>query len=135
MFARVENGVLVEWPIESIHARFPDISFPGDLTDNALPEGFVRVHMLPPPQKGVYEHLRQEPPRFEGGRWVQGYSTEPFSDEERAETDAIFAQRGALQRRQAYQTEADPLFFKWQRGESTQLEWTTKVAEIKARFP
>jgi hypothetical protein len=35
----------------------------------------------------------------------------------------------------AYRSEADPLFFKAQRGEATTEEWTAKVAEIKARFP
>lgn len=38
-------------------------------------------------------------------------------------------------RRVAYQTEADPLFFKWQRGEATEAEWLAKIAEIKARYP
>ena len=35
----------------------------------------------------------------------------------------------------AYRTEADPLYFKAQRGEATEAEWLAKVAEIKARFP
>lgn len=35
----------------------------------------------------------------------------------------------------AYRKEADPLFFKAQRGEATADEWTAKVAEIKARYP
>jgi hypothetical protein len=34
----------------------------------------------------------------------------------------------------AYQSESDPLFFKWQRGEATEQEWLNKVAEIRARF-
>ena len=38
-------------------------------------------------------------------------------------------------RRGAYILEADPLFFKAQRGEATMQEWKDKVAEIKARFP
>jgi len=38
-------------------------------------------------------------------------------------------------RAEAYNTEADPLFFKAQRGEATMDEWQAKVAEIKARFP
>ena len=38
-------------------------------------------------------------------------------------------------RRAAYEAEADPLFFKSQRGEATQAEWLAKVEEIKARFP
>ena len=38
-------------------------------------------------------------------------------------------------RRVAYQSEADPLFFKWQRGESTQQEWLAKIADIRQRYP
>ena len=38
-------------------------------------------------------------------------------------------------RRAAYQVEADPLFFKAQRGEATQADWLAKAEEIKARFP
>ncbi len=39
------------------------------------------------------------------------------------------------QRAAAYAAEADPLFFKSQRGEATTAEWEAKVAEIKARYP
>ena len=35
----------------------------------------------------------------------------------------------------AYAKEADPLFFKAQRGKATQQEWLDKIAEIEARFP
>jgi hypothetical protein len=38
-------------------------------------------------------------------------------------------------RKAAYVTEADPLFFKAQRGEASQQEWLDKIEEIKARFP
>ena len=38
-------------------------------------------------------------------------------------------------RSRAYAAEADPLFFKAQRGEATTAEWEAKVAEIKARYP
>jgi hypothetical protein len=38
-------------------------------------------------------------------------------------------------RRAAYIAEADPLFFKAQRGEATLDEWQAKVAEIKSRYP
>ena len=39
------------------------------------------------------------------------------------------------ERRFAYQNEADPLFFVYQRGEITKEEWLEKIAEIKARLP
>lgn len=38
-------------------------------------------------------------------------------------------------RRVAYEIEADPLFFKMQRGEATQEQWLAKIQEIKQRFP
>ena len=49
----------------------------------------------------------------------------PVRLREKAETD----------RAAAYAAEADPLFFKSQRGEATTAEWEAKVAEIKARYP
>lgn len=35
----------------------------------------------------------------------------------------------------AYRQEADPLYFKVQRGEKEQQEWLDKVEEIRARYP
>lgn len=38
-------------------------------------------------------------------------------------------------RSNAYKEEADPLFFKSQRGEATIEEWKNKIEEIKLRYP
>jgi len=38
-------------------------------------------------------------------------------------------------RRGAFQAEADPLYFAWQRGETTEQDWLTKCAEIRDRYP
>ena len=38
-------------------------------------------------------------------------------------------------RASAYTAEADPLFFKIQRGEASQADYDAKVAEIRTRFP
>jgi hypothetical protein len=48
---------------------------------------------------------------------------------------ALKAEEAERNRRAAYQAEADPLFFKAQRGEVEQQVWLDKIAEIKARFP
>lgn len=40
-----------------------------------------------------------------------------------------------VNRKIAYAAEADPLFFRAQRGEIDQQEWLDKIAEIKAKFP
>jgi hypothetical protein len=45
------------------------------------------------------------------------------------------AEQANTKRKAAYIAEADPLFFKSQRGEATMEEWQAKVTEIKNRFP
>lgn len=56
--------------------------------------------------------------------------------QEAAQAEAQWKIDNASQlRQQAYAAEADPLFFKAQRGEATLAEWQAKVAEIKARYP
>jgi hypothetical protein len=36
--------------------------------------------------------------------------------------------------REDFQKEADPLFFKYQRGEATKQEWLDKIQEIRDRY-
>ena len=38
-------------------------------------------------------------------------------------------------RQDAYAAEADPIFFKYQRGEATEQEWLDKIEEIRERYP
>jgi hypothetical protein len=45
------------------------------------------------------------------------------------------AEEASRKRQQAYIADADPLFFKWHAGESTEAEWKAKRNEIKQRFP
>lgn len=58
----------------------------------------------------------------EEAAWIAG-ATERFNEEQRQN------------RRAAYLEEADPLFFKVQRGEAEMQAWLDKIAEIKLRFP
>ena len=48
--------------------------------------------------------------------------------------DAEYSQQETL-RQIAYQKEADPIFFQYQRGTQTKDVWLAKVDEIKARYP
>lgn len=55
---------------------------------------------------------------------------------DRTAVEAKAAQMQAQQSRaSAYAAEADPLFFKAQRGEVSTDDWTAKVEEIRQRFP
>ena len=65
-------------------------------------------------------------------------TAEEIAERETYERDVlpgILLEQAKQSRAAAYAAEADPLFFKAQRGEATTDEWTAKVAEIKARFP
>jgi|688.fasta_scaffold163151_7 hypothetical protein len=71
--------------------------------------------------------------------WLDQAQTQPTGAEIAAEVARLTALEPARiateNRRTAYISEADALFFKAQRGEATMEEWQAKVAEIKARYP
>jgi hypothetical protein len=65
-----------------------------------------------------------------------------ITPEQQAEFDAYNAEEPARQRkavedqrRAAYQTESDPLFFGWQRGDNTEQEWLDAVEAVKQAHP
>lgn len=68
-----------------------------------------------------------------------GNAEPPSWDEVQAAHQQVLAelelQKIQRNRASAYTTEADPLFFKAQRGEATIEEWQAKVAEIRSRYP
>ena len=67
----------------------------------------------------------------------------PGDQPSKAACDAVFAtvedqeahDEVKRARQAAYQAEADPLYFGWQRGENTEQDWLDKVADIRARYP
>ena len=44
-------------------------------------------------------------------------------------------QQQEAKRQAAFVSEADPLFFQWQAGESTEEEWLAKRQEVRDRYP
>jgi hypothetical protein len=71
--------------------------------------------------------------------WQDQTQSQPTAEEIAAEAARLQAAeplRLAKERRAAdYKREADPLFFKAQRGEIAEQEWIDKVSEIRARHP
>lgn len=75
------------------------------------------------------------------GNWVARTIPEPVPptpEEIAAEAEAAYmavldARDRAL--REALAAEADPQFFRWQRGEAEKADWLAAVADVKARFP
>jgi len=71
--------------------------------------------------------------------WLDQHQPQPTEAEIQTELDRLIADQPRKEARQsraaAYASEADPLFFKAQRGEVTIEEWQAKVAEIRNRYP
>lgn len=75
---------------------------------------------------------------YDGIEWLDS-SPKPTQ----AELDALWpqvqyeTQVAAIEaaRLTAYEQQSDPLFFKWQRGDATELEWREAVAKVKAENP
>jgi len=66
-----------------------------------------------------------------GGSYVDGV----FIPLPEPEPEPPTLERQRASRAAAYAKEADPLFFKAQRGEATMDEWLALVAKIKMRYP
>lgn len=137
MHARLENGAVVEYPIHDLRLRLPEVSLPVDMTNDAtLPEGFVYAHPVPVPSYNpLTQRVVESSPALLDGRWMRQYAVIDLSAQELEQAQQANSEIVKTQRRQAYQTESDPLFFKWQRAEATKEDWLAKVQEIKTRFP
>jgi hypothetical protein len=71
--------------------------------------------------------------------WLIPDIPQPTEAEIQAELDRLIADQPRKEaqaaRAAAYASEADPLFFKYQRGEATKEEWEAKIEEIRSRYP
>ena len=76
---------------------------------------------------------------YSGLEWLDTKQTKPSFDEVQDTITMLTLQLpdklAKENRAAAYKLEADPLFFKAQRGEATQQEWLDKITEIQQRFP
>jgi hypothetical protein len=79
--------------------------------------------------------------RTRSGKWAVRAPVPPVppspeelaAEAEAAHQSALSARDEAL--REALVREADPMFFRWQRGEGAREDWLLAVAAVKARFP
>ena len=98
MFAKIENNVVLEWPVPSITARFPNTSFPEVLTVSALPEGYVRVKASAPPSTAANQKAVPSTPVKENNQWVQGWKIVELSQQETEERNKLLANSIRIQR-------------------------------------
>ena len=100
MYAKINNGVVVEYPIANIAQRFPNISFPSPILDTDLPDGYVQVYATPQPQAREDEKVVSTNPVKKDGRWVTGWAVVKMTPEEVAERRAARANEVRAERNQ-----------------------------------
>jgi hypothetical protein len=133
MHIKLTNGTPTAYTIGQLRRDNPQVSFPKNIPDSTL----AAYDVYPVTPADPPEHTATEVVEDAGylqladGTWKQAWRIRPMTEQELEQ----LAQQRDEQRRNAYEQEADPLFFKWQRGEITQEEWLAKIAEIKTRYP
>lgn len=134
MYARIENNVVVEWPIPNLQQRYPQTSFSYPITKDQFPEGIVYVNSTPPPSIEETQEAIPDIPVFENNIWQLSWRIRElnFEEIEQKEQNKAIMQRQL--RAEAYRNESDPLFFQEQRGEIPEGTWLAKVEEIKQRY-
>jgi hypothetical protein len=130
MFIRLTNGVPTPYTIGQLRRDNPQTSFPKDVPDEILASYDVYpVKRTPAPAYNeLTQFIRVLDPVQIGGVWTQQWEVMDRPIDQQVEN--LKAARA-----QAYTQEADPLFFKWQRGEVNKSAWSDKVQEIRDRFP
>lgn len=133
MYIKINAGVPEAYSVSQLRADNPQTSFPAQMTDELLAEWNVfPVVPSEPPICGEKEIVEETGfLQLADGSWKQAWLVRPMTAQE---LEALAREKDEL-RKIAYQNEADPLFFKAQRGEATMQEWLDKVQEIKNRYP
>lgn len=96
-----------------------------------------RLHDVVAPSIELYQAAISISPVFneDENRWETGWFVRNMTQDELVAFNGARAAQNNATRRTAYQNEADPLFFKYQREEIEKQVWIDKVAEIRTRFP
>lgn len=130
MYIKLKNGSIDKYPysINQLKQDNKDTSFPAEMSNERLADWDVfPVIPTDTPSITYKQNVSEGTPVNENGVWKQVWNV----------TDKPVDEINAIQesnKKQAYREESDPLFFKWQRGETTQQEWLDKVNEIKQRW-
>jgi hypothetical protein len=124
----IKNGIY-PYSVAQLRQDNPGISFPENISESLLAEFEVYpVELTSSPTVDHTSTVREGLPVFEGGKWKQVWVVEALPASQVNDTVANL-------RKQAYIEEADPLFFKYQRGDATKEEWLAVVNAIKIRYP
>jgi hypothetical protein len=139
MYILCNDQTIEKYPysVKELRDSNPNTSFPKNPSDELLATWNVyKVNPTSIPSfNRVTENIIEGTPSFHDGQWFQVWVVTNATVEEITARKAQQIEEINLQRSYLYREEADPLFFKYQRGEATEQEWLDKVDEIRARYP
>jgi hypothetical protein len=137
MHIKLTNGQPETYTIGQLRRDNPQVSFPKSIPDATLAE--YDVYPLAATERPSYDPITQNlaegTPAFVDGVWTQVWDVLEATPEEVDRRKADQLKSIKQQRASAYTQEADPLFFKAQRGKAELSEWEAKVEEIRVRYP
>lgn len=122
------NRVAVFFGSQGVLSLEPDGCRVGECVNLTLNSSNAQLVDVNPPElllSGCY--------RLDGDEWVE-VAAETIAHQKELVRQKKEAEVSLL-RKAAYQDEADPLFFKYQRGVVSKEKWLSKVSEIQARYP
>ena len=139
MHALIVDGVVEKYPytLGNLRKDNPNTSFPKNPSAETLEAWnvFAVARVDRPEADPITQNVTEETPVLVKGAWTQVWAVLDASPEEVAERTEQQIAVIKNQRASAYQQEADPLFFKYQRGEGSEEEWLDKIEEIRERYP
>jgi hypothetical protein len=138
MYTLIKNGTVDTYPylLSELRRDNPSTSFPKNPSEEFLAGWDVfSVTPVERPDVDLTKNVAEGTPELIDGQWTQVWEITDATPEEIAERKERQLEQIKRERANAYRNEADPLFFKYQRGEGSEQEWLDKVQEIRERFP
>lgn len=139
MYVLTSGSTVLAYPYSENQLRRdnPQVSFPSAISQELLDDyGVMSVALVPQPAfDPITQDLVELTPALMEGLWTQVWGVVDVSPEEVQRRQQQYLDNQKALRAAAYREEADPIYFKSQRGEATMAEWEAKVSEIKARYP
>lgn len=139
MYVLTQGAEVTKYPytLGNLRRDNKNTSFPKNPSAGALEEWgvFTVLRVDPPAFDPTTQDLVELAPVFSSGQWLQRWEVVVLPAEEAGRRQARVLSGLRAKRAAAYTAEADPLFFKYQRGEGDRDEWLSKIEEIRSLFP
>lgn len=137
MLIKIIDNAPTKYTFEQLRKEYPNVVFtdPPRKEDLVDFDAFIFNETTKPTFDIFTQKLVEETPILVDGEYQQVWSVVQLTEAEKADIMDKTVAEVQENRRKAYQKYADPLYFLWQRGESTQEEYLNMIETVKQTFP